>query len=66
VELDDHAVISPRHDERHVRSPWATLVGRNDNAEAAFGRKLQRVLVLEMKLRSKNMHSRDPGELKSG
>ena len=66
MNLDDHAGIAPRDDERHVRAARAALIGGDDHAKTAVGRKRQRTLLLDAKLGSENMHGQALERLEGG
>src|ERR1700761_2552634 len=53
MELDDRRTLSADQHERHVGTARTALVSRDDDTEAAFGRELQRALLLLAKLGSK-------------
>ena len=50
MDLDDHAAIALRDDERHVRAARPALIRGDDHAETALGRERQRTLLLDAKL----------------
>src|SRR3954454_11183672 len=68
VDLDDHAGLAPRDDERYVGAAGAAFIRGDDDAKAALGRKGERAALLDAKLGSENVHglsARTAGEWSS-
>ena len=57
MDLDDHAAIALRDDERHVGATRPALIRGDDHAKTAFGRERERTLLLDAKLGAENMHT---------
>jgi hypothetical protein len=66
MDLDDHAGVAPRDDERHVRGARSALVGGDDDAKTTVGRKRKRAVLLDAKLGSENMHRQALERLEGG
>ena len=56
MNLDDHSIVAPRDDKRHVRPARAAFIRGNDRAKTARGRERERALFLDAKLGAKNVH----------